>query len=86
MAEEINRELQLDPKEFAKLVASNLNFDPDTDVEKISKRTMMQYLSAYYLANQFNNYEDTIFNKGDVKDYPSYSEVTALMNQVKWRS
>ncbi|GAF40762.1 hypothetical protein FC83_GL002817 [Agrilactobacillus composti DSM 18527 = JCM 14202] len=84
MISENDTPLTIDPQNFAKLVVADLNFKADENPQAISKRALIQYLSAYYLADQFNQYETEIFQKDGASTYPSYADIKELMNKTKW--
>ena len=84
MTSENDTPLTIDPKNFAKLVVADLKFEAAENPQTISKQALIQYLSAYYLADQFNQYETEIFQKDGASTYPSYGDIKALMNKTKW--
>ncbi len=52
-------DLRLNPKQFANLVVESHQVPDDKDPETIVKRKLTLYLTAYYLAERFNELQQT---------------------------
>lgn len=79
--------IKIDPEKFAYSVMESMPIKDAEGVEAISKQKLLQYLSAYYLAVDFNSYEFNMIDeakKGEA--YPSYMQVLEKMNATMWRS
>ena len=51
-------DLRLNPKQFANLVVGSHQVPDDKNPEKIVKRKLTLYLTAYYLAERFNELQE----------------------------
>ncbi|HAT54966.1 MAG TPA: hypothetical protein DCW31_06985 [Lactobacillus sp.] len=52
----------IDPEKFAYNFVNSLTpTEPGDDIERTAKKRLAAYLSAYYLIEQFNDLESTIF-------------------------
>ena len=66
--EKKNSKMKLDAKKFAYSVISSHNIESDV-VEDIAKKKLTLYLTAYWLAEKFNNLEAQSFRNMNKKDY-----------------
>ena len=73
-----NNNLKLDQRKFAEMVVASHQVSDGLDPEAIVKRKLTLYLTAYYLAERFNNLEDAHF-KGEITN-DHYQE---LLQQLK---
>lgn len=79
--------IQVDPEKFAYKVLGNLPVADyeNKDPESVSKEKLLQFLSAYFVATRFNNYELQRFDEMDDKHaYPSYQKVVETINNATW--
>jgi hypothetical protein len=79
--------IKIDPEQFARLVVSSTtcNNEENLTTEEKAKEKLTQYLSAYYLANNFNEFEKEQFEQADKQQqYPSYQEIVDTINATKW--
>jgi len=63
-----NSKMKIDAKKFAYSVISSQNIESDL-VEEIAKKKLTLYLTAYWLAEKFNNLEAQTFRNINKKDY-----------------
>jgi len=63
-----NSKMKIDAKKFAYSVISSQNIESDL-VEEIAKKKLTLYLTAYWLAEKFNNLEAQNFRNINKKDY-----------------
>jgi hypothetical protein len=79
-----NNELQLDPHKFAELVINSHQVSDDLDPEAIVKRKLTLYLTAYYLAERFDQLETQEFGSGYNGDKEKYQALLAQMANEKF--
>jgi hypothetical protein len=70
--------LTLNQRKFAEMVVTSQHISDDLDPETIVKRKLTLYLTAYYLAERFNQLENAHF-KGEISS-DRYQE---LLQQLK---
>lgn len=63
----MKEKIDIDPKEFAYAVIGNYQVDSEDD-EMVSKKKLSRYLTAYYLADKFNQLEQDQFNLSKSND------------------
>jgi hypothetical protein len=66
--EKKNSKMKIDAKKFAYTVISSQNIESDV-VEEIAKKKLTLYLTAFWLAERFNNLEAQSFRNMNRKDY-----------------
>lgn len=78
MIEMNNKKIKLDPDKFARAVVSGSTID-ETDDVKASKFALKRYLSAYLLAEDFNNLEK---KDASILNSRSVSEMMESVNKA----
>ena len=80
-----NQRMQIDPEKFAAqfMATVNITLDPDkSNMESATKEALAAYLSAYYLAQRFNNTENEFFADPDRnKKTSGYQRILGELNQ-----
>ncbi|MEH7415863.1 hypothetical protein V7266_11335 [Neobacillus drentensis] len=66
--EKKNSKMKIDAKKFAYTVISSQNIESNLE-EEIAKKKLTLYLTAYWLAEKFNNLEAQSFRNMNRKDY-----------------
>lgn len=76
--------LKLDQKEFAKMIVNSHRVSDELDPEAIVKRKLTIYLTAYYLAEKFNNLQDETYFR--TKHKSGVSEIITTTSRYEiWR-
>lgn len=71
-------DLRLDPRKFAQLVVKSHQVSDHQDPEAIVKRKLTLFLTAYYLAERFNQLQNTTFSEN-----PNREEYKALLKKLE---
>lgn len=75
--------LKLDQKEFAKMIVNSHRVSDELDPEAIVKRKLTIYLTAYYLAEKFNNLQDETFTSG-LSTSQEYQQLLQQLQDTKF--
>jgi len=78
-----NDDLKLDQKEFAKMIASSHQVSDELDPETIVKRKLTIYLTAYYLAEKFNDLQAQSLN-GEKPSNQDYQQLLKQLQETKF--
>ncbi len=57
-----NKKMKIDPDKFSRAVVSGMALPDTLDDTEASKKALMRYLSAYFLAEKFNKLEADQFS------------------------
>ncbi|MBV7390831.1 MULTISPECIES: hypothetical protein [Enterococcus] len=77
-----DQQTKIDPEKFAYHFMDSLTIDFSTKkTEAAAKEALAGYLSAYYLAQRFNNLENDFFNEETGKPMSTYQKILSELNQ-----
>lgn len=81
----MDKTMKIDPEKFAYNVMNSTSLEVSDDVEANAKKKLLQYLSAYYLAIDFNSLEISAMEDAQAGlAYPSYQKVLETINATTW--
>lgn len=78
----IDDDLRLNPRDFAQLVISSHQVSDDLDPEAIVKRKLTLYLTAYYLAERFNQLQGQDLGAGN--EQAQYRQLLQQLEDTKF--
>ena len=76
-------DLRLNPKQFANLVVESHQVPDDKDPETIVKRKLTLYLTAYYLAERFNELQQTTLSHAPSRK--NYKELLKKLEEERFQ-
>lgn len=74
--------IKIDPEKFAYHFIDSIRREnpSEGEMETASKEALAAYLSAYYLAQRFNNLENKFFDNNNSQELSTYQRILSELN------
>ncbi|MGX6977972.1 hypothetical protein ACWN8V_01670 [Vagococcus elongatus] len=78
-----DKQTKIDPEAFAYRFMETIKHSGDAveEMEKAAKESLAAYLTAYYIAQRFNNLENSFFEEQQHHDVSTYQKILSELNQ-----
>ncbi|MGO2083045.1 hypothetical protein [Vagococcus sp.] len=79
----MEKQVKIDPEKFAYHFMDTVNRPTmkTEDMEDAAKEALAAYLTAYYIAQRFNNLENDFFIENHEKHVSTYQKILSELNQ-----